>query len=153
MRAFFSKIKHWGDSPNKRGSDEDPQGSSSQKAQQQQQQQGAVASSSQSGTTNSDKQTDAKSKGSDATGNTSGKSPKAPKFSFPSNTVKPDMPSDPENTSFTVTDPEVWVHRPLDEDEDDGIVHVCFFFLSKSSFSLLRSPSSVVVVSLKKTYR
>lgn len=134
MRAFFSKIKHWGDSPNKRGSDEDPQGSSSQKAQQQQQQQGAVASFSQSGTTNSDKQTDAKSKGSDATGNTSGKSPKAPKFSFPSNTVKPDMPSDPENTSFTVTDPEVWVHRPLDEDEDDGIVHVCFFFSPNPHF-------------------
>ena len=152
MKAWFSKIRHWGDTPNKRGSDQDSQGSSSQKAQQQQQQQqGAVASSSQSGTTNSDKQTDAKSKSSDATGNTSGKSPKAPKFSFPSNTVKPDMPSDPENTSFTVTDPEVWVHRPLDEDEDDGIVHVCFFFsLQILIFSLVYHKHIVVSI---KMYR
>ena len=152
MKAFLNNLfrHNKSDGASKRGSDKDAlvdpaQQQQPQQQQQQQQQQGSTSSSSssQSSVTGNSKQTDSKSQRNDAS---SGKSPKAPKFSFPSNTVKPDLPSDPENTSFTVTDPEVWVHRPLVEDEDEGVVHVCPSFPRFVVFALLLLFSLVTAI-------
>lgn len=44
------------------------------------------------------------------------------------NPIKPlvAIPKDPARSSFTVVTPEIWAHRDVPMDEDDGFVHVCF---------------------------
>lgn len=44
------------------------------------------------------------------------------------NPIKPPVaiPKDPARSSFDLVTPEIWAHRDIPMDEDDGFVHVCF---------------------------
>ena len=54
------------------------------------------------------------------------------------NPIKPPVaiPKDPARSSFNVVTPEIWAHRDIPMDEDDGFVHVCFSLSFSLSLSL-----------------
>ena len=97
--------------------------------QEQQQQQQQQSNTSAVSTNNTETSSSSSSSTSSASNKQEGKStsqPKPARFSFTPNTVKPQVPSDPEDTSFTLTVPELWAHRQLEEsDDDEDTVHVC----------------------------
>jgi len=90
-----------------------------QKSENQQKEQQKQSSSTKSSSNSSSKQQESSSQ---SDSKSSGK--KGPKFSFPSKTVKPDLPSHPSYTAFTTVDPELWSSRNKEPEEDDGILHI-----------------------------
>ena len=50
------------------------------------------------------------------------------------------IPQDPATSSFGVVTPELWAHRelPIEDDDEDGIVHVC----TNNSSTITASPKA-----------
>ena len=133
-KRLFNKTPNSPRDPNPPKNDND-NGSRGASDQQQQQQQQSTTSQSdaqkeqQKQTASQKTSSSSKQESQQNESRSSGGKVKGPKFSFPAKTVKPDMPSDPSNTAFTVVDPELWASRKTEPVEDDGILHVCVFSL------------------------
>jgi len=132
MKKFFSKIfsktptsprdgtptKNESSEGSKTGSEQSKQDSDAHSSSNTQQKDQKVPSSQKSSSNSSSTKQDSQQSDSKNLGKV-----KPPKFSFPSEFVKPDMPSDPEHCAFDIVCAELWCPRKEPE-EDDGLIHI-----------------------------